>query len=152
MSSTKKRTSENNEFISRFVEVCGSSKPTVIAKQLGISYQAAKNYLAGRMPEPHILIIIAEKTPYSLHWLLTGKGSRFADQTVRSQADIFASTLERNIEPGFLKKLNRFLEQSEPTARHKNTTSPKLVTLSPDKIKQEKEKDAEPKNLPEKQD
>ncbi|MEQ1765357.1 MAG: hypothetical protein ABL984_19670 [Pyrinomonadaceae bacterium] len=45
---------------------------------LNISYQAAKNYLNGRFPDPRVLLTIAERTPYSLHWLLTGEGEKFS--------------------------------------------------------------------------
>lgn len=62
----------------RFTEVCGTSEPARIQRLLDISYQAAKNYLDGRLPDSRVLITIAERTPYSLHWLLTGGGEKFA--------------------------------------------------------------------------
>lgn len=45
---------------------------------LDISYQAARNYLAGRYPDAAVLITISDRTPYSINWLLTGKGGKFA--------------------------------------------------------------------------
>ena len=62
----------------RFAEACGTSEPARIQRLLNISYQAAKNYLNGRLPDPRVLIVIAERTPYSLHWLLTGSGEKFS--------------------------------------------------------------------------
>jgi hypothetical protein len=44
---------------------------------LNITYQAAKNYLNGRLPNAEILIRLAEVREYSLHWLLTGAGEKF---------------------------------------------------------------------------
>ena len=73
MSSTQKQT----QFGSRFAEACGTSEPARIQRLLNISYQAAKNYLHGRMPDSQVLLTIAERTPYSLHWLLTGDGEKF---------------------------------------------------------------------------
>ena len=72
------RSDQKNKFIERFVEACGTAEPAKIQRLLNISYLAAKNYLHGRIPEPNILLSIAEKTPYSLHWLLTGEGEKYA--------------------------------------------------------------------------
>ncbi len=74
VSSTYKQTSN---FSSRFAEACGTSEPARIQRLLDISYQAAKNYLSGRLPDPRVLLTIAERTPYSIHWLLTGEGEKF---------------------------------------------------------------------------
>ena len=69
---------QNGQFGARFAEACGSSEPARIQRLLNISYQAAKNYLNGRLPDPRVLLTIAERTPYSLHWLLTGTGEKFS--------------------------------------------------------------------------
>lgn len=69
--------SKDPDFVKRFIEVCGSEKPAEIAKNLGISYQAARNYLAGRFPEANVLVTLSRRTPYSINWLLTGIGSKF---------------------------------------------------------------------------
>ena len=58
-------------------EICGSLQPPEIARVLDISYQAVRNYLNGRLPDASVLQKIAEKTDYSLSWLLTGKGEKF---------------------------------------------------------------------------
>ena len=67
---------EKNRFVERFVEICGTSEPARVQRLLNISYQAAKNYLLGRLPDATVLKAIAEKTPYSIHWLLTGNGEK----------------------------------------------------------------------------
>lgn len=64
------------EYVERLKETLGTSEPAVISRLLGITYQAAKNYLEGRLPSADVLITIAEKTDYSLNWLLTGKGAK----------------------------------------------------------------------------
>jgi hypothetical protein len=79
----------NEEFISRFIEICGTSQPTEIKGILEISYGAAKNYLQGKLPETIILLAIAEKTDFSIHWLLTGKGPKtVSSETNRNLFDI----------------------------------------------------------------
>lgn len=84
---------EKNSFIGRFTEVCGTSEPAKIQRLLDISYQAAKNYLQGRLPDSYVLRAIAERTPYSINWLLTGKGDKF----VSSQVDEGAPLSNRQI-------------------------------------------------------
>jgi hypothetical protein len=78
MSSTKSNVSRATDFAVRFVEACGTSEPARIQRLLNISYQAAKNYLSGRLPDARVLITIGERTPYSIHWLLTGQGEKFS--------------------------------------------------------------------------
>jgi len=63
-------------FIARLKETLSTDEPAEIARSLGISYQAAKNYLEGRLPSAEVLTTIAEQTDYSLNWLLTGKGAK----------------------------------------------------------------------------
>jgi hypothetical protein len=79
MSRGKQQTKKNLEFIARFIEACGTSEPARIQRLLNISYQSAKNYLNGRLPEPAVLISIGTSTSYSIDWLLTGRGKKFAD-------------------------------------------------------------------------
>src|SRR5437868_14576535 len=79
MSSNKPKFPINRGFISRFVEVCGTDQPMKVQRLLNISHQAVRNYLTGRLPDTNHLLLIAEKTPYSVHWLLTGRGKKFVD-------------------------------------------------------------------------
>src|SRR4051812_3522371 len=80
MSRDKSHISDTSGFIGRFVEVCGTEKPSEIQQLLNISYQAAKNYLTGRLPDTATLLRITDVTPFSVHWLLTGRGTKFADR------------------------------------------------------------------------
>src|ERR1700751_1405021 len=47
-----------------------------IARQLGLSNSAVTNYVEGRIPPAETLIKMADLTGYSIHWLMTGEGSR----------------------------------------------------------------------------
>ncbi|MEZ5344284.1 MAG: hypothetical protein R2681_01900 [Pyrinomonadaceae bacterium] len=85
MSRAKSTIVGNKEFIERFIEVCGTSKPAESAQLFNISYQAAKNYLDGRLPETSVLINIGKNTSYSIHWLLTGYGPKFARNDVEAE-------------------------------------------------------------------
>ncbi len=76
MSRKKLTIVENLGFSQRLIELCGTSEPSEVQRLLNISYQAAKNYLQGRFPDPKVLINISEKTSCSIHWLLTGRGPR----------------------------------------------------------------------------
>ncbi len=70
------RSTNVKDFSGRLAETLGTGEPAEIARRLGISYQAAKNYLEGRLPSAEVLIAIAGQTDYSLNWLLTGKGAK----------------------------------------------------------------------------
>lgn len=78
LSSPKSELFSGADFAARFAEICGTSEPARIQRLLNISYQAAKNYLNGRLPDSRVLLTIAERTPYSIHWLLTGEGEKFS--------------------------------------------------------------------------
>lgn len=145
-------TKKNRNFVKRFVEVCGSKKPRKIEKLLGISYQTALNYLNGRLPEAHILIKISEKTGRSIHWLLTGNGTKYVDETFQDDSQRLSTNIHNNFPPRLVKKLNLVFEDYEPERTHKNTVSPKVVKLRSEHIRFEKEKDEESKNLPVKED
>ena len=84
MSSAKKNNIIPTGFAARFAEACGADEPSKVSRSLNISYQAAKNYLSGqRIPSSDILLLIAERTNYSIHWLLTGNGDRFIDRSAQ---------------------------------------------------------------------
>lgn len=78
VSSHMAKNSYEAEFATRFAEVCGTAEPARIQRLLNISYQAARNYLNGRLPDARVLLTIADRTPFSIHWLLTGKGEKFS--------------------------------------------------------------------------
>lgn len=139
MSSANRKADKN--FVKRFIEVCGTNCPKVISEKINISYQAAKNYLQGkRIPEPYILLVIADQTPYSLHWLLTGKGDKFVYDSLKDDLKEFINSLtEETSQADLLIKIGKFLKSYDFTKRHTPTDSPKTVTLSPDQTWEEKE-------------
>lgn len=132
MSSEKSKNLENFSYIERFVEVCGSKQPNEIARLLNISYQAAKNYLQGRLPDSKVLITISEKTPYSLNWLLTGEGERLVKNEPREDTLILSDQIRAFVRQTCLEVMGEVLG---------NTDSPlasKTVVLTSEKIKKEK--------------
>jgi transcriptional regulator with XRE-family HTH domain len=132
MSSRKITKNASSEFIGRFVEVCGSSQPSDIAQLLNISYQAAKNYLQGRLPDSTVLLSIAEKTPYSIHWLLTGNGEKFVNFDVEKDTLILSDRLQTLIKEECRKNVSEILKRTE------NAAQGKVIVLKQDDIKEEK--------------
>ncbi len=94
MSSTKSQINKNSEFILRFIDACGTAEPAEIQRLLKISYQAAKNYLQGRLPKPEILISISGRTCCSIDWLLTGRGKKFTDEPLMQGTPVPAGQME----------------------------------------------------------
>ncbi|MBV9216922.1 MAG: hypothetical protein JO053_12175 [Acidobacteria bacterium] len=80
MSRAYSRELNPSSFAGRLAEACGTREPAKIKQLLNISYQAAKNYLNGRLPNAEVLLALARVTPYSIHWILTGQGNRFVFQ------------------------------------------------------------------------
>src|SRR5918997_5884363 len=93
---------ENNDFVVRLVEVCGTSKPAEISRMLNVSYQAAKNYLQGRLPDSNVLLTISERTPYSIHWLVTGEGKKFVKTDQEKDREIFTDEIREFVRREFL--------------------------------------------------
>jgi len=128
MSSDKSTIVENIEFIERFIEVCETDKPVEIKRLLNISDQAARNYLAGRFPTPEILITIAEQTPFSIHWLLTGQGKKFVDSAYEKHTRILSDEMRLAIREECVAVFNRLQHEAQP----------KVVVIPPDRLKTEK--------------
>lgn len=127
----------------RFIEVCGSEEPSLIKQLLKISYQAAHNYVNGRVPTTKILIAIAEQTPYSIHWLLTGRGNKFAEEGTVQDTPILTGEMRASVREVCVEVFN------ELTANQKAAES-KVVTLHSNKVKSEKAVET-PVTIPEKQ-
>jgi hypothetical protein len=125
---------EKNSFIERFTEVCGSSEPAKIQRLLDISYQAAKNYLQGRLPDSYVLRTIAERTPYSINWLLTGKGEKFVASHVAEGAPMTALQIREMIRSECGQVINELLASRESAQQ-------KIVVLPSGSLKSEKVKD-----------
>ncbi|HEY8563717.1 MAG TPA: helix-turn-helix domain-containing protein [Pyrinomonadaceae bacterium] len=132
MSSKKSRNSENFSFVERFIEVCGTDQPNRIARLLNISYQAAKNYLQGRLPDTKVLVAISDKTPYSINWLLTGQGEKF----VKTQSTRDTLTVSDQMRT-FVRQI--CLEViGEMLSPETDSDQQKIVVLTSEKIKEEK--------------
>ena len=107
------------EFVKRFIEVCGSSRANDVKNLLGISYQAAKNYLAGRLPESGILLVIAERTPYSIDWLLTGRGEKFVEDTPNEDTLLLSGKLQEFVRRECREIINEMLSSQNGNAQSK---------------------------------
>lgn len=129
MSSAKKNKSRNLAFADRFAEACGTGEPARIQRLLNISYQAAKNYIEGlRYPSTEILIIIAERTGCSIHWLLTGGGKKFVRDDRPHGTPLTAGQTEEFVRRVCVEVINeRFGSQGQP----------KVVVLPPASLREE---------------
>lgn len=132
MSSEKSKNSENFSYIERFVEVCGSKQPNEIARLLNISYQAAKNYLQGRLPDSKVLITISEKTSYSLNWLLTGEGEKLVKPESPQDTLVLSDQIRAFVRQTCLEVMGEVLGNVE------DSPASKTVVLTSEKIKKEK--------------
>ena len=129
MSSAKKKISKDLAFVDRFAEACGTCEPARIQRLLNISYQAAKNYIEGlRYPSTEILIIIAERTGCSIHWLLTGEGEKFVGAHTMADTPLSTGQTEAFVRKVCVEVINeRFGSQGQP----------KVVVLPPASLREE---------------
>lgn len=132
MSRRKSTYNEKSDFVERLVEVCGTSKPAKISRMLKVSYQAAKNYLQGRLPDSNVLLTISERTPYSIHWLITGEGKKFVKTDEEKDTEIFTDEIRAFVRREFMSLINEVLIESNEQVNQK------VVVLSSDKIKEER--------------
>ena len=126
---------ENKNFTGRLIEVCGTSEPAKIQRLLDISYQAAKNYLQGRLPDSNVLINIANRTPYSIHWLLTGEGEKFVAARGEENTPLTAHQIRDLVREECGKVINELLVESQ------GLTQQKVVVLQSADLKSEKIKE-----------
>jgi hypothetical protein len=105
--------SEKKSFIERFIEVCGTSEPAKIQRLLDISYQAAKNYLQGRLPDSYVLLTLAKRTPYSINWLLTGEGEKYVARPAEDDAPLSAHQTRELIRSECVKVVKEILASRE---------------------------------------
>lgn len=66
-----------SSFGDRLKEAYETSEIPALARKLGVTYQAAKNYVEGRIPSVEKLIDISRSTGCSIDWLLTGEGEKY---------------------------------------------------------------------------
>ena len=122
----------NQDFVDRFTEVCGTSQPAKIAQMLNISYQAAKNYLHGRLPDSSVLKTIAETTPYSINWLLTGQGEKYVESAAERDTLRLSDQMRAFIRRECLEVIGELL------ADQKDQAPAKVFVLTSENIKEEK--------------
>lgn len=134
MSSGEQHLDTDSGFPLRFIEVCGSSEPARIQRLLDISYQTARNYLNGRLPEPRVLIKIAQNTPYSIHWLLTGTGEKFVRTTPQEDTPLLARQISALIKQEVEGAVSEILGQQ-------HNAQPRTIVLKAADIKSEAVKD-----------
>jgi hypothetical protein len=134
---TKNVDDEKNLFIARFAEVCGTTEPAKIQRLLDISYQAAKNYLQGRLPDSYVLRTIAERTPYSINWLLTGRGEKFVSSPVPDDTPLSTRQIRDLIRSECVEVINELLGS-------RKSTQQKVVVLQSASLKSEKVKEPSP--------
>lgn len=130
MSRKELGTTERLAFVSRFVEMCGTAEPARIQRMLNISYQAAKNYLEGRLPSSDLLITMAERTGYSIHWLLTGRGKKFVDDLREIDTPLPAGQMEAFVRKICVEVINEFSGRQE-------IAQPKVVVLQSSELMSE---------------
>lgn len=122
---------KNHEFIARFIETCGTSEPAKVKRLLNISYQAAKNYLEGRVPHPDVLISISETTSYSIDWLLTGRGKKFITDLPRQDIPVLTGQIEDSVRKICVEVINEINGRQE-------IGQPKVVVLQSSELISEK--------------
>jgi hypothetical protein len=126
---------EKKVFVERFTEVCGTSEPAKIQRLLDISYQAAKNYLLGRLPDSYVLRTIAQRTPYSINWLLTGEGEKLVSTTLEVDTPLSARQIRDLVRSECVEVINEILGSREATQQ-------KVVVLPSGSLKSEKVKES----------
>ncbi len=119
-------------FVNRLIEACGSEQPAFIARLLNVSYQAAKNYLRGRLPEANVLIAFSKETPYSIHWLLTGEGEKFVANKFEQNTPLLSDQITTLIKDECRKNVSEILNHSSENAQEK------VIVLRAEDIKDEK--------------
>ena len=122
---------QKSAFIARFVEACGTSEPARIQRLLNISYQAAKNYLNGRLPQSDVLIVLSERTGCSIDWLLTGRGKKIIDAGSQQDTPSLAGQLEEFVRRICSEVINEMNGSQVPA-------QPKVVVLQSSKVMSEK--------------
>ena len=109
---------DKREFIERFVEVCGTNEPAKIQRLLDISYQAAKNYLQGRLPDSYVLLTLAKRTPYSINWLLTGEGEKFVAEPAPDDGFLTARQIRQLIRTECAEIIDEILTSRQKTSKN----------------------------------
>jgi transcriptional regulator with XRE-family HTH domain len=67
-----------DDFQSRLSRAFNGATMAEIARRIDVPHATIRNYFAGRLPAPEVLIKIAKATNISLNWLLLGAGEMYA--------------------------------------------------------------------------
>lgn len=67
-----------DDFQSRLRRTFDNATMAEIARRIDVPHATIRNYFAGRLPAPEVLIKIAKATNISLNWLLLGSGEMYA--------------------------------------------------------------------------
>lgn len=92
-SSRTVKNADGREFGSRFREAFGGATNAEIARKIGKSEPAVKNYVDGRIPSAADLVAISDLTGCSVHWLLTGNGPREVSQFTLAKQSVEPATI-----------------------------------------------------------
>lgn len=85
---------KEKDFVKRLSQACGTDKIAEVARMLDITYQTAKNYWGGSLPNAEVLLKIRERTGADLNWLLTGEEIEEADEVrIRAITDYLSEQL-----------------------------------------------------------
>ncbi len=122
---------KNQGFVARFIDVCGTSEPANIKRLLNISYQAAKNYLGGRLPQSDVLILISQRTSCSIDWLLTGRGKKFIVGVEVQDKPVLTGQTEASVRRICVEVINEINGRQE-------IGQPKVVVLQSSELMSEK--------------
>lgn len=136
---------KTREFIDRLIELCGTNQPAELAQKMEISYQAARNYLNGRLPETNVLLIIAEKTKCSIHWLLTGEGKKFISEQENLNTLLISDQMKAFVREQCLEVFNELFALSDESAQIEiNNIEQKVVKVASGKIRLERTENISP--------
>lgn len=92
----------NEDFVGRLKQAFGYATMAEISRRIGVPHATIRNYFAGRMPAPNVLIKIAAETNVSLTWLLLGNGEAFIEPA--ESADL-NRLIDRRIEAAIERRL-----------------------------------------------
>ena len=76
----------DEQFQDRLKKMFNYASMADIARIIEVPHATVRNYFAGRLPAPEVLIKIANATNISLNWLLLGQGEMYAGK--RLQLDV----------------------------------------------------------------
>jgi hypothetical protein len=125
---------KHQQFVERFIEVCGTSRPAEIQRLLKVPYQSIRNYLDGRLPNAEMLITISERTSCSIGWLLTGKGKKFVKSTPSQDTPLPPGQIEHLVRKVCVEVINEIALREE-------MAQPKIVVLQSSELMSEKAPD-----------